>query len=275
MGGQYRDDGKSIYVDDSGFIYTTGSFTDKVDFDWVINNFFLTSNGGYDIFLQKMDNNGNFLWAKSMGGANRDIGNSLQIDDLGNVFITGLFEEKVDFDPNGNVFELNAVGLQDIFIQKLDSNGNLIWAINMGGKSYDRGIDLVIDNKENVYTTGTFREIVDFDPGAGSQFISSNGIYDIFIQKISDKYVGIESIQPSKINLYPNPTTGLINIQLPEGSINAQLQILDITGKTVYQREIDQQNIRINLSYLPNGIYHISMVANTGKKFYGKVMVAK
>lgn len=52
-----------------------------------------------DIFLAKLDANGNFLWAKQLGGTGFDLGSSLDIDASGNVFSTGFFSGTVDFDP--------------------------------------------------------------------------------------------------------------------------------------------------------------------------------
>ena len=57
-----------IATDASGNLYITGRFQGTVDFDPGVATFNLTSNGSYDVFIQKMDSSGNFLWAKSFGG---------------------------------------------------------------------------------------------------------------------------------------------------------------------------------------------------------------
>ena len=68
LGGTGIDSGYSITVDGSGNVYTTGSFQDSVDFDPGVGTYNLSSNGSNDIFVQKMDESGNFLWAKSFWG---------------------------------------------------------------------------------------------------------------------------------------------------------------------------------------------------------------
>ena len=184
MGGTYGDIGYSITTDDSGNVYTTGSFSGTVDFDPGAGILFLTSTGDLDIFIQKLDLNGNLLWAKSMGGTSNDQGNSITTDANGNVYTTGYFRGIVDFDPGAGTLNLTVVGADDIFIQKLDPNGNLLWAKIMGGFSFDYGYSIATDDSGNVYTTGYFRGIVDFDPGADTLNLTSAGSDDIFVQKL-------------------------------------------------------------------------------------------
>ena len=185
MGSTEYDAGFSVTTDASGNVYTTGRFQNIVDFDPGPGTFNLTSNGDHDIFIQKLDPNGNLLWARSMGGTGSERGNSITTDALGNVYTTGWFQNTVDFDPGSGVFNLTSNGSYDIFIQKLDANGNFIWAINMGGTSADLGNSITTDASGNVYTTGEFQDTVDFDPGAGTFNLTTNWGNDIFIQKLS------------------------------------------------------------------------------------------
>src|SRR3989344_5911709 len=77
----------------------------------------------------------NFEWAKSIGGTSADVGKSIAVDALGNVYTTGYFAGTVDFDPGPGIFNLtttNFSGFPDIFISKLDEFGNFLWAKNIG-----------------------------------------------------------------------------------------------------------------------------------------------
>lgn len=73
-----------------------------------------------------MDANGNFLWAKSMGSNTTDLVYAITLDAAGNVHTTGTFHNAVDFDPGLGVYTL--LGNTDVLVQKLDPNGNFIWA---------------------------------------------------------------------------------------------------------------------------------------------------
>jgi len=184
MGGTFNDYGYSITTDANGNVYTTGYFMDTIDFDPGTGTFNLTSAGWWDIFIQKLDSAGNLLWAKQMGGTSHDYGHSIATDAGGNVYTTGLFSGTADFDPGTGTANLTSAGGYDIFIQKLDTSGNLIWVKQMGGNLDDYGRSISIDASSNVYTTGLFMGTSDFDPGTGIVNLTSAGYNDIFIQKL-------------------------------------------------------------------------------------------
>lgn len=184
IGGESIEEARSMAVDTFGNIYITGQFYGTTDFDPGAGVFNLTCAGAIDIFVQKLDVNGNFLWAKQMGGSGFDDGLSIALDASGNVYTTGNFEGKVDFNPGAGVTNLISSGSYDIFVQKLDTNGDFLWAKQMGGPNFDRGHSIVIDASGNLYITGMFYGIADFNPGKETAYLTSAGDYDAFIQKL-------------------------------------------------------------------------------------------
>jgi hypothetical protein len=184
MGGASDDWGESITLDPSGAVYTTGYFQDTTDFDPGPSTYNLTSAGGFDVFVQKLDPAGNFVWAKNMGGPNNEEGYSIAVDSEGNVYTAGYFMGTADFDPGPDTFNLTSAGRWDIFIQKLDAAGNLVWAKRMGGQGDDWAYSLAVDATGNVYCAGGFQDTVDFDPGQDTFNLTSAGGNDIFIQKL-------------------------------------------------------------------------------------------
>ncbi|MDX1910595.1 MAG: SBBP repeat-containing protein [Saprospiraceae bacterium] len=189
IGGLNFDHGTSVTTDVSGNVYTTGYFVGTVDFDPGPGIFNLNSSGEADIFISKLDANGNFMWAKQMGGISRNESLSITTDNTGNVFITGLFVGTADFDPGPGTYNLTSPGSEyhDAFICKLNSNGNFIWAKQMGGTYYDVGVSIMTDALGNVYTTGYFTGTVDFDPGPGVFTLNAAGgslDWDVFISKL-------------------------------------------------------------------------------------------
>jgi len=184
VGGVSEDQGYSIITDDSGNVYIAGYYSDTTDFDPGVDTFNLTSNGSRDIFIQKLDALGNFIWAKSMGGTNVDKGRSISTDASGNVYVTGNYYGTSDFDPGVDSFNLTSSGQSDVFIQKLDAFGNFIWAKSMGGTSYDYGKSITADASGHVYVTGFYKDTADFDPSASTFNLISSGLDDVFIQKL-------------------------------------------------------------------------------------------
>jgi hypothetical protein len=181
--GGYRS--ASIAVDESGNVYTTGDFLATVDFDPGTGISNLTSAGGNDIFILKLDAAGNFLWAKRLGGLHSDEGTAIAVDGTGNVYTTGNFDYTTNFDPGSGISNLTSAGNDDIFISKLDSAGNFLWAKRLGGTNYDYAYSIVVDDSGNVYTTGSFEGTADFNPGPGISNLTSAGGTDIFISKLN------------------------------------------------------------------------------------------
>lgn len=188
MGGDTNfDEGNSIGIDMSNNVYITGYFIGTSDFNpdsLVTYNLTSSGTGTKDIFICKLDASGNFAWAKKIGGSSHDIGYSLKLDNVGNVYSTGLFSGTVDFDPDSVTLNLSSAGSYDVFVTKFDPNGNLLWAKNMGGASADIAYSMAIDSLNNIYTTGYFVGTSDFDPNSGSYILTSSGSQDVFISKL-------------------------------------------------------------------------------------------
>lgn len=185
IGGTEGDYGSSIKVDGSGNIYTVGIFRYIADFDPGAGITNLTSSGWWDIFIQKMDASGNFIWAKKIGGISIESATGIDFDAQGNVYTTGNFQWTTDFDPGSGVVNVASYNnTNDIFVHKMDANGNFLWVKSMGGNGNDNGGSIAVDGAGYVYITGSFVQTVDFDPNAGVVNLSSGGNEDIFIQKL-------------------------------------------------------------------------------------------
>src|SRR6185436_2672271 len=78
--------GRSIALDATGNVFATGYFYGTPDFDPGIGTFNLTSAGNEDIFIEKLDASGNFIWAKQMSGSLHEYGYSITLDVSQNIF---------------------------------------------------------------------------------------------------------------------------------------------------------------------------------------------
>jgi hypothetical protein len=196
---------KSIEIDVKGNIYTTGSFSGKVDFNPGTEVFNLTSRGSRDIFILKLDKNGNFIWVDQIGGIDIDEGYSITTDTNGNVFSTGYFHQTVDFDPGEDSFNQTASNSRILYILKLDSAGDFTWVKQIGGlsNSYDNNFTITTDSNGNLYTIGAFRNTVDFDPGPNVYNLTSgNSNFDLFILKLKPCKVSYSTLTDSSCSDY-------------------------------------------------------------------------
>lgn len=180
----------SMVNDNSGNMYMTGYFSQTVDFDPGLGIYNLTSTGTNDIFVLKLSPDGDFIWVKQFGNTEEPNSSeqthfAITLDNLGAIYITGIFIGTGDFDPGPGVFNLTSTGASDIYICKLNNNGDLTWAKSMGGVWYDYGFSINVDASKNIYTTGAFENTVDFDPGPGIYTLSSPGSTNIYVHKMS------------------------------------------------------------------------------------------
>ena len=119
------------------------------------------------------------------GGNSHTINSSVAVDSSGNVYTTGGFIGTVDFDPGSGTLNLISAGSADVFVSKLNSSGNLIWAKKFGGTSEDVGHSLTVDSTGNVYTTGFFQGTADFDPSDQTSNLTSVDGNDVFLSKLN------------------------------------------------------------------------------------------
>jgi len=257
IGGTGDDRGNAITIDNSDNLYLTGNFSNTVDFDPGPLSFELTSVGASDIFVLKLDTQGNFIWSKSMGSWDFDVSNSLAIDKDNFIYFSGGFSKTVDFDPNNGVFNLTSFGSTDMFLEKINADGNFIWVIQMGGTSYTTGNSIAINNSGSVYIAGSYYGTADFDPGEATNNQTSNGNGEIFVTKLRDETVGISQIEKTSTLIYPNPGNGKFYLKNYE-------KIKIITVCDIMANKITEQKITgelIDLTGLAKGMYFLTITS--------------
>jgi hypothetical protein len=190
--GGLSESAQAVTRDAAGNIYMTGNFTGIVDFDpsaatATLASVTTTASTTMDAFIAKYDANGNYVWAKQIGGSATELGYSIKTDASGNVFVTGYFNSAdCDFDPSAATFSLATQGNYDIFVAKYDANGNYLAAINVGGATDDRVTTLAVDALSNVYIGGYVNGPVDMDPGAAVASFTPAGNADGYFAKYTN-----------------------------------------------------------------------------------------
>lgn len=218
MGDVESDVAFNVVTDGAGNIYMTGYFWGTIDADPGTDTYNITSFGGNDAYVLKLDISGNFVWAEQIGGPSYDSGGEIVFDDEGTFFVSGWFYGTSDFDPGAGTYYLTANGHADSYILKSDMDGNFIWAIQAGGPGWDYSMSLALDASGNIFNLGWFEETVDFDPGGNGEFeLSNTGVRDTFVQKLnpagSDDCVvpaGLEAanVTETSADLSWNPVSG-------------------------------------------------------------------
>ncbi len=179
-------------------VCVTGSFSDTVDFNQRSGTDVLFtrsapgySDGRHDMYVLKLNQLGDLVWLKAMGGMKgKDEGHAVYVDDKGYVFTTGEFSDSADFDPgSGNaILRSDAAPANGIFISKLDAQGNHVFAVGMGSTTATRGSwgsSIKTDRFGDIAITGTYQVSADMDPlkaGVASQIVG-NGNVSAFVAR--------------------------------------------------------------------------------------------
>lgn len=188
IGGPLGDYGNSIRSNGDD-LYITGSYWVQnadnepyIDFDPGVDIFNLQGYGGNDMFVLSLNDIGGeegvqLNWAKGIAGSGSDQGSALTYKD-GKIYVTGSFQgsPSLDFDPGPGTFPLTTSGLfgdYDVSLLCLDSLGNFGWAAGWGGAGIDQSNAIAISQSGSIYTSGNFRETVDFDPGVAEQNLTT------------------------------------------------------------------------------------------------------
>ncbi|KYF92935.1 hypothetical protein BE18_24915 [Sorangium cellulosum] len=153
-GGPGEQGATSIVSDAWGNYYVSGVFNGTVDFGAGP----LTSAGGSDVFLLKLDPSGSVIWSRRFGSEHDERAPSLAVDGSGNIYFAGTYDgegpyfyESPDFGggpiPPAN-YSANA-----LFLVKFDPEGNHIWSNGFPRTAIDFGgvVEMAVDGVGNVF----------------------------------------------------------------------------------------------------------------------------
>jgi hypothetical protein len=185
LSGGGDDFGLDIALDNSGNIYITGYFQGTLPAFDLDPGSGVHQPAGPAGFFAKYNNNGGFLWAKTLYGGGSTRIHGLAVDGSANIYITGslLSGTTVDFDPGSGTQNRSAANGQ-IFYAKYNSSGNYQWAKQTGTSIGNECWDLALDGSNNLYLTGFFNGTTDFNPdGSSTNYTHTNG--STFLSKYS------------------------------------------------------------------------------------------
>lgn len=153
-----EDEIDAVAADSWGNVYVSGKFENELTIDGNIH--VLKSNGMADIMVVKYDNKGQHIWSRQFGGVEEDNVFDADCDHNGNLILSGYFQGSVQFDQ----FELQAKGGFDMFLVKMNPEGQVIWAKNFGGEDHDGGNEIEVSYNGDLYvgaqSYGTFEGMI-------------------------------------------------------------------------------------------------------------------
>lgn len=123
-------------------------------------------------------------WTATFGTNQEDAIRHVATDHDGNIYLAGFFFGTIDFNPGSEV-DFQSSDYFDVFLTKLDPFGNYCWTSVFPGEALADATSIAFDSKNNVYLAGFFWGSVDFDPGEGEAWRTSEGGYDCYVSKFN------------------------------------------------------------------------------------------
>jgi hypothetical protein len=307
-----------VSLDATGNVYAVGNFINTA----VFGSYSLTTTAYPSTFTTKLNTDGDFLWAVKAGGISETNGNGIVQDASGNSYIVGEFVNTTTF----GTLSLTSGGQKDIYIAKLNAQGQYVWAIKVGGTGYDYGITIKKDSTGGIYVSGivssgltTFGTIAFTSPQYNQAFIAklnAEGVFswvklidetnvkemaidtegkahitgilggpsdfgtvtltqlgngDIYVAKTSDTNLERSENLYSNLSVYPNPSSGVFT--LSTNTIEEkEIQLYAISGQLVLHKTTSDSSIAIDLSNQPKGVYFINLIGQNSNQTF-KVIV--
>jgi hypothetical protein len=222
---------KEMAADPQGNLVFAGEYRDDIDFDPGPGMALLgQAIGQRDIFIQKFDSSGQFLWVKGIHGNQWEYAESMALDQNGNIILFGTFQYTVDFDPDSTEYTITTTDFSpDLFLEKLDADGHLLWVNQVDATMAIGALSVGVDESGNIFTGGQISgSQADFDPGPG-----------------------------------------IIQLSAQPGESNAFFMKSDFLGNTVWAHQIRGGNSRTTALYpSPNGhVYYAVSVQYPGQLF--------
>src|SRR6218665_96254 len=182
MGGNSNDYCYTVTTDAAGNVYTAGSFVGLVDFDPGPGTYTMTSPPGVGCaFVSKLDASGNFLWANRYISTGVSEATGLAITPNAELVVTGGFKGTCDLDPGPGTSTLTSLNLDGFVLKANSGTGSTIWANPITGPADQYAIGTGVDASGNIYITGDYRGLADFDPFPGAPNVPSSGAEDVFV----------------------------------------------------------------------------------------------
>jgi hypothetical protein len=269
-----------------------------------------TNKGVEDTWVLELSAAGDLLWSKTYGGSDYDGARSLCLATDGNLMVTGL-----SYSADGDVTDTH--GGSDVWVLRLNPNGDLLWEQTFGGSGNEAGFSVVqradndfilagetnsFDGDVQGYHDGTDAWVIKFDKngvlkeqiclggsnndfarsvtvgtdnsvlvgGTSSSFdgdvTSNHGASDAWVVKLSVP-LGLKPETPHEVHttltITPNPASKALQISTNVEGYK-KVEIFDGSGKLVQTATMEQLNKSLQINTLPAGAYLIRILTPTG-----------
>ena len=232
----------------------------------------------YDCYLMKCDIEGNVIWDKEFGGSCNDKMVKVLHNSIDNGFTAFTNSKSMDGDVE-SFANLGVIGNDEgnIWMFHVDAEGHLLWEYCIGSQlglwEEIRDVVAVGDGEYAIVGINTwFNGVSSGLVNCSNNLLLPNSGSNIWALHVTDIYdydgIGEPSII-DRINLTPNPTTGMVTIT---GENLRQAEVVNMLGQQVLSTQGEGNTLRIDMATLPVGVYFVTVTDTEGRKCVRKVV---
>lgn len=254
-----------IAIDGDDNIYIVGSVAGKLTYaPGQTIEMVHTNSWNFDVFTAKYNDSGVFQWVEKEGAEDTDVGNKIVVNNQNDILITGSYSTALTI----GTYNLPLV-TNGLLLVRYSSTGNVLWAFGEPGAYLSNPLGLGVDAQGHIYVGGEFLNNSTF----GGINITAVGLNDSFLAKYGQA-TGLEEDKGYlPVKVYPNPSGSYFIAELPENSNKAEIELYDISGRTVLNKSYDK-NEEISIENLDNGLYMLKLTLND-KTYLSELVVSK
>lgn len=246
----------ALAVNDAGTATVAGILLETVAFGATT----LTSAGGYDVFVARLDAAGQWTQAVRAGSPANDIARALVVDATGNATVAGLFGVYNSPGPTtamfGNLPISSSGGMYDVFVARLNAAGQWTQAVRAGGAGNDEANALSLDAEGGITIAGACSSPASF---GGITLSGTTSHAMAYVARFASTALATRAPAPAEVfTLAPNPTAGLVHLSWSDASAAPRpVQLFDALGREVRRQQVPARTraTTLDVAGLAPGLY--------------------
>jgi hypothetical protein len=203
-----------------------------------------------DVWLIELDNLGNIIWQKTIGGSSVDTADSITPDENSGYLLGCWSDSNTSFDKTEN-----SRGGSDFWLVKIDSSGNIQWDKTIGG-AQDESIKAVcLVPADNSFIVGGFSS----SSNTGDKTEVSRGLNDYWVVKLQPENLSTHNFATTTARVYPNPTVKRVTFDFNESYSNLNVKLFNLVGQLVNEQKFQNtSNLSIDING-ESGVYFVEI----------------
>ncbi len=216
-----------------------------------------------DFWIIKLNEYGNIIWQKTIGGANSEFLPIICMDTNGNFLIGGESDSNSSFDKTEN-----SRGVGDFWLVKINDVGNIIWDKTIGGNQNEGVRCLTYMNNDNSFIVGG----ITLSSISGDKTEASRGLNDCWIIKLQPENLATTNFNLINLQIYPNPTTQTVHLDFDERFSVINTKTFNSIGQRIDENKFtNASSLSLNIEG-ELGVYFIEIENENGDKKTFKIV---